>query len=149
MNRLSDNVYVDLWPTVDANAGVVGAVWYNMGDMDEGAFILEVDATVLGTLDIEVWCASDALGTGAEQVPNAAWAEESFAIGAHKVVVEFSSDDIIEGKPYVSLRCLTPIGFGETDPLTVAFIGYELRKQYANVLGATSRLRATQVSQAT
>lgn len=146
MNRLSDNHEVDLWPTVDVLGGVIGAVWYDMGDKDEGAFIFEVENATPGTLDISVKCAEDDAGTNPEIPANFQFGVQAFAPGSHKVAVEFSSEDLVEGKPFVSLD-LAPGGFEPGDSLTIAFVGYEVRKHYANRMGCTLRLKAPTVTQ--
>jgi len=137
MANVADNMDVAVaGVTTTLSDATLNGAWYDMREFDKGSFLVDL-SSVANVPDgrVRLEAAEDALGTNSEIIyTNSADLED--LDGDKEVVVEFRTEDLPDGKPFV--RCVVDeLGGGEqTMDATIVAILHSPHRSFENLIGA-------------
>jgi len=145
MEKFSDNMFAGVGlETTDIIGANATSAYLNMATYDSATFLVVLAATwdAGETLDTgKLVQATDAGGTGVKDIAGKAVTANDPSAAGEVYALECKASDLDQPNNFDWVACyVANTGAAVLAPVTIIKIGHNLRKKYANVLGATARI---------
>ena len=145
MEKLSDNLFAGIGlETTDIIGASATSLYLDMGTFDDATFLVVLGAAwdAGETLDLcKLVQATDAGGTGSNDIVGKAIVANDPSTAGEVYALEVKAEDLDLAGGFNFVACkVANEGIAVLAPVTIIKMGHNLRKKYANVLGATARV---------